>query len=73
MKIFRSRAVENHWRKTPNFEELQIFQIPEESTRIANFQAGKLDTMQMALSSIPALVDVPGIKFKRIFTCCMRA
>jgi peptide/nickel transport system substrate-binding protein len=64
-EIFRARAVENHWRKTPNFAELEIFQIPEESTRIANFKAGKLDTMQMALGSIPALVDVPGIKFKR--------
>ena len=64
-EIFRVEAVENHWRKTPNFEELHIFQIPEESTRIANFKSGQLDTMQMALSSIPALVDMPGIKFKR--------
>lgn len=64
-EVFQTRAVLDHWRKTPNFEEMRIIQIPEESTRIANFLAGQLDTMQMALTSIPALVDMPGIKFKR--------
>jgi ABC-type transport system substrate-binding protein len=62
---FISEAVEDHWRKTPFFKELHYFQIPEESTRVANFLAGELDTMQMALGSIPALLDAPGVKFQR--------
>ncbi len=52
---FISEAVEDHWDKTPYFKELHYFQIAEEATRIANFRAGELDTMQMSLSSIPAL------------------
>jgi peptide/nickel transport system substrate-binding protein len=62
---FISEAVEDHWHKTPYFKELHYFQIAEESTRIANFQAGQLDTMQMSLGSIPALIDQPDVKFLR--------
>ena len=59
-------AVKDHWRKTPNFEELYILEIAEESTRVANFQAGKLDSMHMSLESIPVLEQMPGVKFKRL-------
>ena len=62
---FISEAVEDHWDKTPYFKELQIIEIPEESTRIANFLSGEIDTMQMSLSSIPALLDSPDAKFMR--------
>lgn len=62
---FISEAVENHWNKTPYFKELHYFQIAEESTRIANFLAGEIDTMQMSLSSIPTLLEAPDVKFLR--------
>ena len=62
---FISEAVPDHWDKTPYFQELHYFQIAEESTRIANFLAGELDTMQVSLGSIPNLIDADGVKFMR--------
>lgn len=62
---FISEAVPDHWHKTPYFQELHYFQIAEESTRIANFLAGELDTMQTSLGSIPNLLDAQGVKFMR--------
>ncbi len=62
---FISEAVPDHWDKTPYFQELHYLQIAEESTRIANFLAGELDTMQSSLGSIPQLVDSEGAKFMR--------
>ena len=40
--------VENHWRKTPEFHELQFFYIKEDSTRLA-----KLLTREVALADVP--------------------
>ena len=59
-------AVPDHWRKTPEFAEMVWQHIPEESTRIANFQTGQLTAMEMNLDSIPAVQDVPGISLMRI-------
>jgi ABC-type transport system substrate-binding protein len=57
------RAVEDHWRQTPYFAELVFHEIPEESSRIAGFQTGNLDTMLMAFDSIPIVEEVPGAEF----------
>ena len=59
-------AVPDHWRKTPGFAEMVWQHIPEESTRIANFQTGQLTAMEMNLDSIPAVQDVPGTSLMRI-------
>ena len=58
--VWRFRAVENHWRQTPYFAELHVRSIPEEATRIAGFQAGRLDIMEMAFDSLPAVEAVEG-------------
>ena len=63
---WRMKAVEDHWRKTPEFAELYFHNIPEESTRVANFQTGHLDTMQMNLDSKPVIDQVPGIEYMRV-------
>jgi len=62
---FISEAVDGHWNKTPYFKELHYFQIAEESTRIANFLAGEIDTMQTSLTSVPSLLGSEGAKFMR--------
>ena len=61
--FMRLQAVEDHYRKTPNFAEFTILEIPEESTRIANFQTGNLDVMQMSNESRGALEGVSGAQF----------
>ena len=63
---WRMSAVEDHWRKTPDFAELYFYNIPEESTRVAGFQTGNLDTMQMNLDSKPVIDQVPGIEYMRV-------
>ena len=65
-QFWRFQAVEGHWRKTPNFAEMVFWEMPEESTRVANFQVGKLDSFQMALDSKPAVEQVSGTKFMRV-------
>ncbi len=61
------RAVEDHWRTTPEFAEMIWWDIPEESTRLANFLVGHLDTGIFNPDSIQAIVDnsgqIPGLKF----------
>ena len=66
---WRFEAVENHWRKTPNFTELHYIEISEESTRLANFLAGKLDTGTFNLESIAQIEkDCQKCKFKTFAT-----
>jgi peptide/nickel transport system substrate-binding protein len=65
-EFWKLKAVEDHWRKTPNFEEVVYWEIPEESTRVANFQVGKLDTFVMTLDSKTTVEQVPGTKFMRV-------
>ena len=64
-ETFRMKAVENHWRKTPNFAEMVQREIPEISTRVASFQTGQIDSMHMNPESLPAVEKVSGVKFLR--------
>ncbi len=65
-EFWKMRAVEDHWRKTPFFEEMVMWEIPEEATRLAGFQTGELDTFPMSYDSIPLVTKVPGAKIMRI-------
>ena len=59
-RVWRFTAVENHWRQTPYFEEFNMWSIPEEATRIAGYQAGELDIMEMGFDSLDAVQAVEG-------------
>jgi peptide/nickel transport system substrate-binding protein len=65
-EFWKMSAVEDHWRKTPEFAEMVLLGIPEESTRVANFLAGKVDTFEMAPDSKSAVEVLPGIKWIQI-------
>ena len=65
-EFWRLRAVEDHWRKTPHFEEMYFWEIPEEATRLAGFQTGELDTFPMSYDSIDLVTTVPDAKIMRI-------
>ena len=49
------RAVEDHWRKTPNFSEMVWFDVAEDSTRLANFLTGAIDTGSFGPEQIQAI------------------
>ena len=65
-QFWRMRAVEDHWRQTPYFAELEFQEIPEESTRIAGFQTGLLDTFVMAFDSAPLVEKMEGGRLMQV-------
>ncbi len=65
-QFWKMRAVEDHWRKTPEFAELIFWEIPEQSTRLAGFQTGNLDTFVMPFDQIPSVEKVPGARIMKV-------
>ena len=65
-EFWKFEAVEDHYRKTPEFAELLLWDIPEEATRVANFETGKLDSFLMAFDSKPRLDELPGIRYMAV-------
>ena len=61
--FWRFEGLADHWRKPPEFAELVFRVIPEESTRIANFQTGQIDIFAASPDSIPTLAEIPDTKF----------
>ena len=48
-------AVSDHWNHSPEFAEMIWHEIEEESTRLANFFVGQIDTGSFTLESIEAI------------------
>ena len=65
-EYWRFSAVEDHYRKTPHFAELVLWDIPEEATRVANFETGQLDSFLMSFDSKPRLDSIPGIRYMSV-------
>ena len=64
-EFYLMRGVEDHWRRTPDWEFLNWQGIAEESTRIANFFTENIDTGKFGLEGIQELKDArdPAHKF----------
>ena len=56
-EFYRMRGVQNHWRRTPDWQFLNWQGISEESTRIANFLTENIDTGKFGLEGIQELKD----------------
>jgi len=65
-EFWKFQAVEDHYRKAPEFAELVLWDIPEEATRVANFETGKLDSFLMAFDSKPRLDTLPDIRYMSV-------
>ena len=65
-EFWKFNAVEDHWRKTPEFAELILWEMREEATRLANFQVGRLETYTMDFDSKAAVEKVEGVTFMRV-------
>ena len=63
----RMEGVPDHWRRSPDWEEMVWWEIAEDATRVANFLVGKLDTGSFSAESIQAIKreDIEGVKFMR--------
>ena len=62
----RNKAVRDHWRKTAEWDEVIWHNITEESTRLANFLTGALDTGTFTTASIDAIKNEDNPDFKII-------
>ena len=49
------KARRDHWRKTPNFDELTVWELQEESTRLANFLTGIIDTGSFTADTVDTI------------------
>ena len=65
-EFWQMAAVRDHWRHTPEFAEFFMWEIPEESSRVAGFQTGNLDTFLMGYDSIPSVLDVEGAQLMTV-------
>ena len=65
-EFWQMAAVRDHWRHTPEFAEFFMWEIPEESSRVAGFQTGNLDTFLMGYDSIPSVLDVEGAELMTV-------
>ena len=65
-EFWKFQAVEDHYRKALEFAELVLWDIPEEATRVANFEPGKLDSFFMAFDSKPRLDALPDIRYMSV-------
>ena len=63
--FFRMKGVQDHWRNTPDWEEFEWHLIREESTRIANFLTGLIDTGKFVAESVQIIKgeDLPSTKY----------
>ena len=62
-EFWKFKAFRDHHTKVPFFDELTFMEMSEESTRIANFDVGRVDTFLAALDSVPALAEIADTKF----------
>ena len=65
-EFWRMEAVQDHWRKTPHFAELIFREIPGESSRIAGFRTGNLDTTVISFDSLSLIQEVEGAEVMQL-------
>ena len=65
-EFWKFKAVEGHYRKTPEFAELVLWSLPEEATRVANFEAGRLDSFAMGFDSKGRVDQIPDIRYMSV-------
>jgi peptide/nickel transport system substrate-binding protein len=58
-------AVENHWRKTPEFKTLILRKVPEEASRVSMLRTGEADIIDLSLD-FKAEVTKAGFNIKSI-------
>lgn len=62
-EYFHLTAINDHWRKTPEFANVYYHFMPEESTRIANFLTGNIDIWRAAMDSVSEVAELESTKF----------
>lgn len=50
-------AVNNHWRKTPEFKKITIKIVPEQGSRVSMLKAGEADFIELSTSNVKEVED----------------
>ena len=66
-EFWKFQGMNPHYRKVPEFAFMNFIELPEESTRIANFQTGKIDVFSAAPDTVPTLAAIDGVEFMSQF------
>jgi len=66
--FWRMKAVEDHWRKTPDFAEMVFWELPAQDTQLVGLKTGLLDTISITLDALPAVKDTEGIRIMQLPT-----
>lgn len=64
--FWRMKAVDNHWRRTPEFPEMIFWELPGEASRITGFQTGLLDTFNMTIEALPSVEGSDGVRIMQL-------
>ena len=59
-QYWKFKAVKTNWQQTPAFQYLTLWEVPEEATRVAEFQSGQLDIILADPDSIQTVKGSPG-------------
>jgi peptide/nickel transport system substrate-binding protein len=67
-------AVEDHWRKTPGFSELELRIIPDQAAQLAQIRAGEVDLAPIALDLVAQaeedglrIISVPNVGVSSLY------
>ncbi len=59
------RGVEDHWRKTPAVDQLRLFHVPEEATRLAMLLNGEVQLTQLSTDDVEQ-VERSGLEIAQV-------
>jgi len=64
--FWRMKAVENHWRKTPEFAEMVFWELPDQATQLVGIKTDVLDAIVVSIDALPAVEDANDIRIMQL-------
>ncbi len=74
-EYLKFQASEKHWRVVPEFKDVMVHLVPEETTRVAMLKTGKIDIAPISAQTVADLrntADVTAIAFWGVLVECIR-
>ena len=59
-------AVQGHYRETPWYETVEILEVPDANTRIAQMRTGEIDLMPVGIPQVDQVSGVPGVRIQSL-------
>ena len=59
-------AIAGHYRETPWYETVEILEVPDPNTRIAQMRTGEIDLMPVGIPQVDQVSGVPGVRIQSL-------